>query len=207
MQVKLPPNSASILIGPPLSGKKEFLYKYMLERLKDKEPVIFLSTDTSPEDIKKDLVKNKIFYGTYSKILRFIDCYSQQAGNNLEDTNDTKRVSGPLAFNEVSIVLSHLEREFYNINPKHHIIFDSLSTILMYSNPQMMGRFLQILVAKIKNAEGSILFTLEEGMHEQKDIITIEHLMNVIIHIKHEKGKTLVMADGVDGLDDWTELG
>ena len=145
---KFPPNSASIIINPPLSGKKEFIYKYLQESLKNKEPVIFLLTDTSPEEIKKDLVKNKIFYGSSKNILRFIDCYSQQAGNMVQETPDTKRVSGPLALNEISIALAQLEAEFHRINPTHKIIFDSLSTILMYSNPQMIGRFLQILDRK-----------------------------------------------------------
>ena len=203
---QLPENSASIVVGPPLSGKKQFLYNYMLESLKNKEPVIFITTDKSPEDIKKELVKNKIFYGPYVKILRFVDCYSQQAGNNIEDTNDILRVSGPLALNEISIAVSKIEAEFYRINPKHRIIFDSLSTLLMYSNPQMIGRFLQIMVAKIKRAGGSIIFTLEEGMHDKKDMITIEHLMSSIIHIKHEKDKILIKAEGIDGFDEWVEL-
>ena len=204
--LNLPPNSASILISPPLSGKKEFLYIMLKESLKNKEPVIFFSTDTSPEEIKRELVKNKIFYGPYTRILKFIDCYSQQAGNNVQDTSDIKRVSGPLALNEISIALSQIEAEFYRINPTHKIIFDSLSTILMYSNPQMVGRFLQCLIAKIKNAGGSVLFTLEEGMHKPQDMITIEHLMSAIIHIKHEKDKILIKADGIQGMEEWNEL-
>ncbi len=203
---QLPPNSASILVGPPLSGKKQFLYNYMLESLKNKEPVLFIETDTSPEEIKRELVKNKIFYGPYANILRFVDCYSQQAGNNVQDTNDTLRISGPLALNEISIAISKIEAEFYKLNPKHRIIFDSLSTLLMYSNPQMVGRFLQIQIAKIKRAGGSVLFTLEEGMHDKKDMITIEHLMNAIIHIKHEKDKILIKADGIQGFEEWVEL-
>lgn len=203
MQINIPPNSASILVGPPLSGKKEFIYNYMMDGLKNKEPVVFISTDCSPEDMKKDLVKSKIFFGVYKNILRFIDCYSCQAGNQVQDTNDTKRASGPLALNEISIALAQVEAEFYRINPKHRVIFDSLSTILMYSNPQMVGRFLQVLIAKIKNSGGSVLFTLEEGMHDPKDMIMIEHLMSAIIHVKHEKDEVLVKADGIEGMEDW----
>ena len=178
----------------------------MLEGLKAKEPVLFIETDTSPEDIKRELVKNKIFYGPYANILRFIDCYSQQAGNQIQDTTDTLRISGPSALNEISIAILKIETEFYKINQKHRIIFDSLSTLLMYSNPQMIGRFLQIMIAKIKRAGGSVLFTLEEGMHDKKDMITIEHLMSSIVHIKDDKDKILIKAEGIDGFEDWKEL-
>lgn len=204
--LQLPTNSASIVVGPPLSGKKQLLFNYMIEGLKNKEPVIFLLTDTSPEEIKRELVKNKIFYGPFAKILRFIDCYSQQAGNPIQDTIDTKRISGPIALNEISIALAQLEAEFYKISPKHRIIFDSLSTLLMYSNPQMVGRFLQVLIAKIRNAGGSVLFTLEEGMHKPQDMITIEHLMQAIIHVKKEKEKIMIKADGIEGFEDWSKL-
>jgi KaiC/GvpD/RAD55 family RecA-like ATPase len=204
--ISIQPNSAAIAVSPPLSGKKEFIYSHLIQSLKNKEPVIFLSTDISTEEIKRDLVKNKIFYGPYASILRFIDCYSQQAGNNVQDTSDTIRVPGPIALNEISIAISQLETEFYRISPSHIVLFDSLSTLLMYSNPQMIGRFLQVLIAKIKNAGGSVLFTLEEGMHDPKDMIPIEHLMNAIIHIKQEQGKILIKAEGISGLEDWTEL-
>jgi len=202
----IPPNSAAILIGPPLSGKKGLLFNHMLQTLKNKEPVIFILTDTSPEEIKKELVKNKIFYGPYVNFLKFIDCYSQQAGYSVEDTQDTLRTSGPLALNELGIAISKTETEFYKINKKHLIIFDSLSTLLMYSNPQLIARFLQVTIAKIKKAGGTIIFTLEEGMHEKKDMITIEHLMSVIIHMKHEKNKISIKADGIEGYEEWREL-
>jgi KaiC/GvpD/RAD55 family RecA-like ATPase len=206
MLPKLPPNSAAIIVGPPLSGKNQVLTQLMLENLKQKQPVIHLSTDKSTEDVKKDLLQNRIYYGPYKNILRFIDCYSMQMGSNLQDTDDTKRVPGPLALNEISIAISQIETEFYKINPKHFIIFDSLSTLLMYSNAQLIGRFLQVLIAKIRNAGGTIIFTLEEGMHDPKEIVTIEHLMQAIIHIKHEKGKVLIKADGIPEFEDWKML-
>jgi peptidoglycan/xylan/chitin deacetylase (PgdA/CDA1 family) len=70
----------------------------------------------------------------------------------------------------------------------------------------MVGRFLQILIAKIKNAGGSVLFTLEEGMHDPKDMVTIEHLMQAIIHVKKEKEKIVIKADGISGFEDWKEI-
>lgn len=205
---QIPENSASILISPPLEGKREFLYNYMLDGLKNQKPVLFILTDRAPEEVKRDLVKNKIFYDQYTKdnILKFIDCYSHQSACNVQDTADVMRIPGPLALNEISIALSKTEAEFYKINPKHLVIFDSLSTVLMYSNPQMIGRFLQVIISRIKKAGGSVIFTLEEGMHDEKATITIEHLMDIIINFKKEKEKILVKAKGIEGFDEWTEF-
>ena len=202
---KIPENSACVVIGPPLSGKKELVYLYISQSLKSKTPVMFITTDASAEDIKKELLKSKIFYGSGENLM-LVDCYSHQAGNLIPDTNDTKRIPGPLALNEISIAISDIERFFYRKSPKHLVIFNSLSTLLMYSNPQMVGRFIQMMIAKIKQAGGSVIFTLEEGMHEQNVIVTIEHLMNAIIQVKKEHGKVMAKSSGIEGFDDWVEL-
>lgn len=197
----LPGKSAFVVIGPPLGGKKRFVFQYLKSSLKKGLPVVFLSTDSSSEDVKRALVRDRICKGVF----RFIDCYSLQAGDSVSDTDDIRFVSGPLALNEISIALAEFEKEFSLINVSHLVVFDSLSTLLMYSNASMVGRFLQVLIAKIRASGGSIIFTLEQGMHDPKDMVTLEHLMNSIIHVKYSKNKHLFMAQGIEGFEDWVE--
>lgn len=201
-------NSANIIISPPLEGKKLFVYEYVEYKLKKKEPVLYVTTDHSPEDIKKELVKSKIFFGDAEAkgLLRFIDCYSHHVGEHKPDSSGAKRVSGPLALSEISVALSDIEKEFFKKSPRHTVIFDSISTMLMYSNPQAVGRFVQVTIAKVKNAGGSIFFTLEAGMHGKDVMVTMEHLMDAIFYVKHEKDKIYVKAAGIDRFEDWTEL-
>ncbi len=205
----IPKNSASLLIGPPLAGEKHIIYRYVQESLAKKEPVLFVSTDRSPEAMKSEMTKDRIFLTKYETDgnLKYIDCYSHQTDEFLKDTGATRRVSGPLALNEISIAMSDIERKFIRINPQHLVIFDSLSTMLMYANPQMVGRFLQTIIAKIKKAGGSILLTMKEGMHDEKVVVTIEHLMDVVVHVKKDKGKTMMRADGLPGFDRWSKFG
>ena len=204
--MKLLDNSANIVISPPLAGTSQFLYLSLKESLKSKIPVLIILTDKSPEDFKKDLLKNKMFIGANEaqENLMFVDCYSRNTGGDVKDSNSIKRVSGPLAMNEISIAVSEAERKFIKKSEKHLVILDSLSTLLMYSNPQAVGRFIQVLIAKIRQAGGSVIFTLEEGMHDEKVMVTIEHLMNSIIHVKLSDGKVLVKASGISGFEDWT---
>lgn len=205
--INIPKNSACVIISPPLAGKKEFLFRLISDNLKDKEPSLFITTDASPEEIKKEMLKEKIFFKP--DLLNFIDCYSYHSGNvKVKDATDIKRISGPLAFNEISIAIFDTERSFLkkDSNLSHKIIFSSLSTLLMYSKAEAVSRFLQVLIAKIKNLNGSVIFTLEEGMHDEKTMIAIEHLMDVIINIKKEKEKILFIARGIDEFNDWTPL-
>ncbi|MEK6934592.1 MAG: hypothetical protein AABW46_01810, partial [Nanoarchaeota archaeon] len=75
---------------------------------------------------------------------------------------------------------------------KHqNIIFQSLSTMLLYSKPEAIERFVQIIIAKTKNAGGSIFFTIEEGMHDKKVIFGLKHLMDGVIEVKNKKTKLI----------------
>ena len=183
-----------LLIGPPLSGKRIFLYEYLKNKLENNIGVIFVTTDKLPENIKKELIKENFFFGKYSdrKMLMFIDCYSNHIEEFLPDTDNIKRISSPIALNEISIALSNIERDFVMNGLKHTVIFNSLSTLLMYSNPQTIARFLQVIIAKIEKSDGSSLFTIEQGMHDEKTIFTIEHLMKGVIKIKEENNKIIV---------------
>ena len=205
---KLVDGKAFILVGPPVSGESEFLYQYLQHNLNSSEPVIYVMTDTSPEEMKKDMIQKKIFVAKFEtdKVLQYIDCYSKNAGDSLPEQPNIKRTSGPLALNELSIALSSIQSEIYSKNPKHRIIFQSLSTLLMYSNANAVARFIQVLISKIKKAGGGVLFTIEEGMHDSQTITTLEHLMDGIIEIKKEGAQTKVKARGIDGYEDWTEL-
>jgi len=196
-------SKAAVVIGQPLSGKSELLQGYVAAGLKSKQPIILVVTDKSAEQAKKELLAAKIFYGSQLKI---IDCYTKQTNESSKDSADVVRVSGPLALNEMSIALSEIEAELIKRSKSHWIVFDSLSTVLMYTNPPTVGRFVQVLVSRIKKAGGSVLFSVEEGMHEQSAIVTIEHLMDCIIEVKKEKGKIQVKARGIEGFESWKEL-
>jgi KaiC/GvpD/RAD55 family RecA-like ATPase len=205
---KIPQNSAVVVISPPLEGKEVLVSNSIKDDLKEKVPVLIISTDKSAEDFKNELVKEKIFFGDAESkgLLAFIDCYSMHVGEAVKNTSSIKRVPGPLALNEISVALSDIEKEFFRKSPKHCIVFNSLSTMLMYSNPQAIGRFVQVVIAKIKKAGGSAFFTLEEGMHTPDVIVMMEHMMDYIVFVKRENGKLFVKAKGLDGFEDWGEF-
>jgi len=189
---------STLVLSKPLEGKREFIEDYARNAIKENKALLFVLTDKSPEQLKQELLKDKIFF----KNIYFVDCYSQQAGLNCQKSENIRYVSGPLALNELSIAISDFQREFLKKETPHLIIFDSISTLLMYSNAEAIGRFLQIIIAKIKNLEGDMLFTIEQGMHDDKTVVTIEHLMDTILEVKKEGNKLLMKESG----GSWAEL-
>jgi len=199
---QIPDNNVVLLLGNSLDGKKKAMYEYVRSCTKKNELLLFVTTDSSPESIKIELVKDKVFFG---KNIRFIDCYSQQANESVGDTEEIRRIPSPMALNEMSIALAEIEKEFYAKSPKHKVIFNSLSTLLLYSNPQAIARFLQVTIARIKNAGGSGIFTIEKGMHDEQVITTITHLMDGVIEFEKKEDKIEVKTKGF-GSEKWEVL-
>ena len=173
---------STLVLAKPLEGKREFIENYAKSAIKENKTLLFVLTDKSPEQLKKEMLESKIFF----KNFYFVDCYSQQNNGTQKDEDNIKYVSGPLALNEISIALSEFGRDFMKKEADYDIIFDSLSTLLIYSNAEAIARFLQVLISKVKQLNGGITFTLEEGMHDAKAIITLEHFMDSVINIKKE---------------------
>ncbi|MCD6547271.1 MAG: hypothetical protein J7K22_01815 [Nanoarchaeota archaeon] len=186
------PNGAYVIISPPLSGKKDFLIK--LACLK---PTIFITTDSSPEEIIQKVKNNELY---------FIDCFTNNIGEDQPNTQNIIRVPGPLALNEISVALTQLETKMFKEEKEHFVIINSASTFLMYSNPQAIARFLQVLLAKIKRTNGTAFVSIEEGMHDDKVLMLMKHLMDGAIMLKEENGKHFVFVKGIKELEKWNDL-
>jgi KaiC/GvpD/RAD55 family RecA-like ATPase len=173
---------STLILSKPLEGKREFIDNYVKNAIKENKTLLFVLTDKNPEQLKKEMLESKIFF----KNFYFVDCYSQQNSGAQKDDENIKYVSGPLALNELSIAISEFGRDFMKKEINYEILFDSLSTLLIYSNAEAIARFLQVLVSKVKQLNGGITFTLEEGMHDNKAIITLEHFMDSVINVKKD---------------------
>jgi KaiC/GvpD/RAD55 family RecA-like ATPase len=188
--------TAALLIGPPFSGKHKVLGKILGSRLT--EPTVFISTDEPPDEI----VEKFGLHGANGNI-SFIDCYSRQVAENISDTRSIIRVPGPAALTEISKSVS----DFCNKLKKPLYIFDSLSTVLIYSDMTMLSRFLQLLISKVKNNNASIIFTVEQGMHEGKDTALLMHLVDTVIETKRHGNDVLCrVIDGTGTQESWTGL-
>jgi len=200
--------TACLISSPPLQGKRAFIHSLVFSYLGQGKPVIFITTDHSTEDIKKEWLDKKLFYGRYEQTgnLKFIDCYSMNAGKPQKESTQTIYIPSPLALNELSVALAETEAELFKKSSEHLVVFDSLSTMLLYSNPRTIARFTQVITGKIRQANGRVCYVVEEGMHEKQVMVTIEHLMGAVIHVKQESGKILYQASGIPALQQWKTL-
>lgn len=194
----IPDKSSVMLFGPPKAGKTLFGLHFLLEGLKSNESGIYIVTNTFPEDVVKKmetigLVDTMLQDG----LLRFVDCYSVHAGVHKDNTAFIIRVGGPTALTEIGIAFSEVVKRI----PKKsniRVVFDSVSTLLLYNNPRTIEIFVQQMNGKIKASGASSMFIVEEGMHDEKDVTALNSILDSLIHVKKHGSGWVIETDGLE---------
>jgi KaiC/GvpD/RAD55 family RecA-like ATPase len=184
----IPPGSCILLLSPPMVEARLFTLEFVYSGLKEKIPALIIELDDSPEKLRLKALRYKWPLIKYESedLLKWVDGYSTRSDKDIKDTRAVKRVSGPLALSDMSIALTGAQIIFKSKSDTYKMVFDSISTILLYNQPTTVYRFLQVITAKIKNSEGVGLFVLGQGMHDSKVEMTIRHLMDGAIQLNED---------------------
>jgi len=202
----IPESSNVLLIGPPGPEKMLLSLRILSTLLNAGGKGVYVTTDVLPSDIEKRAKAALVdISGFTNKSLKFVDCYSWTLGElagvkSKEERNDVT-VPGPSALNDLSIGITQTLRDMENAN----IVFQSLSTLLLYNSPEIVFRFVQIMGARLKVSGMTTILHCEAQMHDEKTVTTLKHLTDHVIELKTEDGKTMVQSMTL-GVKEWTEL-
>lgn len=192
----LPEKYSVLLLGPPKSGKTIFGMQYLFQGLSDDEYGIYIITNNFPEELVKKFEKfGKIEKFLQKGLLRFVDCYSFHTGIQKENTVFIIRVTGPTALTEINIALTEIFKKIPK-DSKKRVVFDSVSTLMLYNNASTIADFVQGINRKIKSSQASVVYILEEGMHEEKHVTTLNSLLDGMIHLNKEKNNYSMELEG-----------
>ncbi len=187
------PFNNNILFISPATGEREILLNQFVQKGIDNEEIcIYITTDKNPDHILKladkyGLALRKAHDRGY---LKFIDCYTWTLGKELnEDTPNTVFVPGPNALNDISISLSKImENASFFKGKGIRVIFNSISTLLLYNDQDVVFKFLQITGARLKSLNSTTIFAMEEGMHDKKVLSAMDHLTDGSLLVRSDKG-------------------
>lgn len=185
----IPQNSNILLYGEPMCGKKILLMQYIYEGLKAQIPGMFILTDFGYTDWKNKMQNLNMDLTPFeeSGLLKVVDCYSKQFEPSLQNTDSIKFAASPSALSNISLLISETQAQILEISQNHRLAFCSLSSLLEESNTQDFYKFMQLHVGKFRKNGATSLFTMEKGMHDSKEIIMIEHLMDGMVEFEDGK--------------------
>lgn len=181
-----PANSSIILMGPPGAGKSTLLNQFVRTGLEEGEKDLYITLDSSPDDV----TDSAEYFGwdIDSDDLLFIDGYSWREG---QDVETDYAIKGPSDLNQMNMTLADAMEDLGT--GRKRVVLDSVSTLVLYTDPQSAVKFLQVVGAKSKASSGCLLMTLEEGVHDAKTISTLNYVADGMIQMKMD-GDTRMLS-------------
>lgn len=198
-----PHNSSILVVGPPGVGKSTFLNQFMFDGLSQGEKGVYLTLDDSPSEVRQDASYFGWSFDEYEGDFVFIDGYSWREG---EDVDGRFAIQGPSDLNQMNMTLADAMSEVGQGSKR--MVMDSVSTLVLYTDPNSAVKFLQVVGAKSKASDGCLLMTLEEGVHDEKTISTLNYVADGMIRMKMDGDKRLMSVARMEKTShsrDWME--
>ncbi|MBN2121432.1 hypothetical protein JW721_00025 [Candidatus Micrarchaeota archaeon] len=186
---------AVALVAPAGVGKQCFAAHFVNAGLAEGDVVIYVTTDRSPEEVEKAAAEWDLHFKGKGEIF-YIDCYSQSSGKGkVEEKENVSLVGGPGAINEISLFISDILRS--KKGSRFRVVFHSFSTFALYTEKEPLFKFLKSVEGKFKNENGTILLLVEEGMHEERFLVTLKHDLDEEYRIKSTGKEKFLESDSL----------
>ena len=185
----LPVQGNILLYGDPLCGKKPLMMQFIYEGLKMNIPGIFVLTDFGFAEWKGMMEGSGWGISQFEQngMLQVIDCYSKQFNPSLVDEGIVTYVDGASDLSAISMQLSSLQDQIAQIAENHRVGFHSISSLLENNSPEAVFRFMQFITGKFRRAGCTAMYVVEKGMHDEKHVHMVEHLMDGVIEFDADK--------------------
>jgi KaiC/GvpD/RAD55 family RecA-like ATPase len=181
------PGTCILLMVPPVIEVHLLCLEYIYKGIAKKEPGLIVTMNYSPEDLKVRAIQYGwiLARGEEQKLLRWVDGYSLNARKDVQSTETVKRIGGSIALSDLTIGMSQAQRDFYQIKNYYRFVFDSLSTLFIYNDPNTIYRFLRTIIPKLRVSGGVGFFLLGTGMHDPQIEMTLRYMMDGSMQINN----------------------
>jgi KaiC/GvpD/RAD55 family RecA-like ATPase len=185
-----------MMIGPPISGKDDIANTIAHQGLLDGNAAVIVSTREPGNNVLE-------WFEHYDPNvpmdrIGIVDCVTRTLGFSAPDTDNIKMASSPVDLTGIGVKISQFFEHFWMEMQlrETRLCINSLSTILMYSNLQTVFRFLHVFTGRIKAANAFGIYVIEEGMHDEKTIVTLKQLFDGMIEIREGEEGYQIRAVG-----------
>ncbi|MFH1056169.1 MAG: ATPase domain-containing protein [Candidatus Altiarchaeota archaeon] len=181
------PLGVSVLVyGLVASGKTTFSLTLAREFLKNNLPCIWICVDEGPASVREKMAYFNINYqlSQEKNMLRFIDVYSEQITG--KPMQDKYVINSSSAFN-LNEINRGLMRALSEVTGQGIVVFDSVSTLLLYNRSATCEEFLKVHMSRITTAGFTGFFIMQRDLHDQQTEETLKMMCDSVLEFGFEK--------------------
>jgi KaiC/GvpD/RAD55 family RecA-like ATPase len=182
-----------VMIGPSGMEKAAFAYHFASSTAASENAYIICG-NSSPADIINKA--STLGINLNKPNIMFIDCYSATLGKVEEGNPKIRVVPGPGALNDISLMLNEAIRE--STGKKMRIVFDTLSTFVLYNPQDSIRKFLSVIEGRLKSVGATAIYLVDDGVHDKQVLSLIEHGMDETYTIADRGGKYVMILPELD---------
>jgi KaiC/GvpD/RAD55 family RecA-like ATPase len=182
------PSASLLLIGQPGVGKTVFCKQFLYNGFAAGEPCIYVATDESPKGIFNSM--RRFGFNVEQQrgtMFRVVDCYSWKLGDG---SCGEYMVSNPA---DLAFVLGTTEKAMRGLS-NIRLVLDSITglTSICSHSAVEMSKFLQVMVAEIRNAGGKAIFAVAPEAHDLQFMSLLRQTLDGTLEMKEdESGKEI----------------
>ena len=174
----VPPGSNLLVIGNAMSDTRGALVDLLTGDFRETDAAVAASTNGETVDLLRELSERT---GTDDR-LRGIDC--SQGGPVADD-----RISSVNSPADLTGIGMHVDRhlgEFAEADYRVRLGFDSLSTLLVYSDFQPVYRFVHVITGRVSAVDGLGVFVIDSETHDEQAMNAITALFDAKVAVGEE---------------------
>jgi KaiC/GvpD/RAD55 family RecA-like ATPase len=189
-----PERYSVIVVGPPDAGIFDFCAYLASFYLRNDQNVVMIETDTSKAFLRRQLRNFGARHEEYEgSSLAIIDCFGEPSSLDNPD-----HFCSP---SDLPVLLDKIRTSSESMAEPVRIIFDSLSSLHIYSEPGKVMEFLSKL-SELAKKRGSLTATLHEDMHSMEQTDSLGELCDGRIEMRiDEKMKRYIRIIKMESLE------
>lgn len=195
------PRGIWLILGPPGSGKTLFCKQFIWYGLVKNESCIYVGTEESLDDFRKNMKFFGFDISPYEKSnsFRFVDCYTWRVGGK---SSSRYVLSNPGSISEILILIDEAKK---GLGGKTRFVLDSITSLTVDSSQEVVLKFLRILKARLKDSGKVGFCTVEVDAHDNRFMSHLRYIFDGVIELKiHEYNgefKRLIRVFSMKGVE------
>jgi len=178
IEVEIPPSNL-LLMGPPGSGKTIFSENMVCEALLSDTKCLYITLDRPPNEVRRSLSALGVDTKELETAERFVlfDGYTWISGRSTEQYNVNNLTN-------LSELIFRISDAATVLGEGMVLVMDSVSTLLTYNNEGSILKFLQVIMARVKEWHGVGLHVVEHGVHSEAFYNSLRFMVDGVLEMK-----------------------